>query len=470
MSILYQMFPFNHPFVRRLLGANWKQGDEEDTWRDKAIDVLFRKLKKEPDDQYTKLRDALDSRCESTDCVTLTKSQDGRIQVCHRKMYPHLISCRVFRWPDLQQQAELKTVHACYTSNRDKVCINPYHYSRVDRNPSIFPPVVTPRNQMEISNASPMPPGSPESYFSTNSSFMPSTSLTHQSPPPNYQENQMDSMYYMSVQQQPFNISPHVNYQQFSPLSESKWYYGTNGLTSHANSPPTFESQTPPPGYQQQQTHMDTTEDNIITDSTEHWCRITYAELTQKVGEPFKSSSSKIIVDGFTNPSVHNRRFSLGVLSNINRNSSIEETRRAIRKGICLENNNNQIYVLNMSESSIFFHSKNCNVENELDQHAVVKIEPQVRKKIFDQRIFDDLVDQAIRQKDDGLTFQGLFSLIEHCIIKMSFVKGWGSIYQRQDVTATPCWIEIHLLKPYALIDQYLREIKPPMLQITSTS
>ena len=56
-------------------------------------------------------------------------------QVSHRKGLPHVIYCRMFRWPDLQNHHELRAISTCqfaFTLKRDDVCVNPYHYMRVE--------------------------------------------------------------------------------------------------------------------------------------------------------------------------------------------------------------------------------------------------------------------------------------------------------------------------------------------------
>lgn len=132
ISEMTGLFSFTSPTVKRLLG--WKQGDEDDKWAEKAIDSLVKKLKKQKG-SLEELEKALSQPNTPTKCVTIPRSLDGRLQVSHRKGLPHVIYCRVWRWPDLQTHHELKPLDLCefaFSRNKKEVCINPYHYRRVE--------------------------------------------------------------------------------------------------------------------------------------------------------------------------------------------------------------------------------------------------------------------------------------------------------------------------------------------------
>lgn len=132
MTSMSSLFSFTSPAVKRLLG--WKQGDEEEKWAEKAVDALVKKLKKKKG-AMEDLEKALSCPGQPSKCVTIPRSLDGRLQVSHRKGLPHVIYCRVWRWPDLQSHHELKPLEVCeypFGSKQKEVCINPYHYKRVE--------------------------------------------------------------------------------------------------------------------------------------------------------------------------------------------------------------------------------------------------------------------------------------------------------------------------------------------------
>ena len=51
----------------------------------------------------------------------------------------------------------------------------------------------------------------------------------------------------------------------------------------------------------------------------------------------------------------------------------------------------------------------------------------------------------------------GVDDLRRLCILRLSFVKGWGPDYPRHSIKDTPCWIEVQLHRPLQLLDEVLQ-------------
>ena len=106
---------------------------ELETFARKATESIVKKLKKNPNELESLIIAITSQGKQMSRCVTLQRTMDGRLQVGEKKDFPHVIYTRLWRFPDVHKM-ELKHVDYCrygYDLKNNKVCVNPYHYERV---------------------------------------------------------------------------------------------------------------------------------------------------------------------------------------------------------------------------------------------------------------------------------------------------------------------------------------------------
>lgn len=382
----------------------------------------MKKLKKKKG-AFEELERAVSNPGTPSKCITIPRSLDGRLQVSHRKGLPHVIYCRVWRWPDLQSHHELKPLDICqypFSAKQKEVCINPYHYKRVES--PVLPPVLVPRH-------SEFAPGRlPVNFPQHSESTMPQNMSYYSD---DFNTGRMSSNNTSSIDGS--GNSPVSSYGSVSsPINAANNHnpYGTNnGL-----------SETPPPAYSPSEDGsqyvqspspnsmmaMDISNAQDVAPVPYHepryWASIAYYELNSRVGEVFHCQSPSVIVDGFTDPRNNSARFCLGQLSNVNRNSTIENTRRHIGKGVQLHYVGGALFAECNSDSAIFVQSRNCNNQRGFHLSTVIKIPPTCSLKIFDNQLFADLLAQSVNHG-----FEAVFELTKMCTIR--YIRDVNAIF-----------------------------------------
>ena len=118
-----------------------------------------------------------------------------------------------------------------------------------------------------------------------------------------------------------------------------------------------------------------------------------------------------------------------------------------------LVNQNGKVYLECLSDRPIFVQSQIGNIFEGVHQFAVWKMNPNSSKVVYDGCKFSEILERCTK-----LGYKQVYELMKMCQIKISFVKGWGSSeYYRQEITSTPCWVEVNLFGPLKWLDEVLK-------------
>jgi MAD (mothers against decapentaplegic) family protein 4 len=86
--------------------------------------------------------------------------------------------------------------------------------------------------------------------------------------------------------------------------------------------------------------------------------------------------------------------------------------------------------------------------------HNVVQSRSEYFSRTFKHRNQDNFRTDIVSAAGIGVD-----DLRRLCILRLSFVKGWGPDYPRQSIKDTPCWVEVHLHRALQLLDEVLHNM-----------
>ncbi|XP_015120179.1 uncharacterized protein LOC107043270 isoform X2 [Diachasma alloeum] len=167
------------------------------------------------------------------------------------------------------------------------------------------------------------------------------------------------------------------------------------------------------------------------------WCTLAYWELGGRVGRLYPVEASTISV--FDSLHDGDGLCLASLAQNHGSSAAVRRTRQKIGLGLMLSQESDGVWAYNRSDTPIFVNSPTLD-DPESRTLLVYRVPPG-----FCLNIFDRSKRPNVRLSyGDSLNSTGP---VDANSVRISFAKGWGPKYSRQEVTSCPCWLEV-LLAP----------------------
>ncbi|KAH8347472.1 hypothetical protein KR059_011413 [Drosophila kikkawai] len=293
---------------------------------------------------------------------------------------PYVTASRLFFWPGLRSGEELKRLPAC---------------------PSAQDCVYTCCNPLHWCRIVHLP------------------GRTREPQPPPYQRSKMQRLKDADPEEDLQNDAKSAALSTWSARSSS---ISASSIFKRTESPtpPLFESFT--------------TDGKDNTIGSKGWCQIAYWELAHRVGEFFhaRTKAVNIYTDGIVDSGGDSMCLRDLTPDGKQVSSEVVNTRKKVGLGVTLSLESGDVWIYNRGNSAVFVDSPT--LAERLDR--VCKVMPGCCLKAFETNRA-----QWLSMRQPGHHHMGP---IDWFSLKISFAKGWGHSYTRQDIMGCPCWVEVH--------------------------
>lgn len=297
---------------------------------------------------------------------------------------PHLLCCQIWRWPDLKCTAELRRTPACSSATDPiYICCNPYHWSRL---------------------CGPESPPPPYSRFSEENLNPEDCALSEKNRIIEYELSYHHHLYH--------------HYHTHHLHHRHHHYHHLHYL------------------YQQDRFRGSLSTSGESEMKENEWCKLAYWELSQRVGRLYPVQNTAVNIfwadlqaDGLSLETLTHHSFTPP--------ESVHKNRNKIGLGITLSLEHDGVWMYNRSDWPVFVNSPSLDRPG-CRTFLVYRVPAGHCFRIFCP---------GSRNQSPTHWNGSPVGPTDPNSVRISFAKGWGPKYHRQEITACPTWLEV-LLSP----------------------